>query len=365
MDAAALRAEFPVLQRVAYLNSGTDGPIPAAAVAASREELDAELADGRVHAHFERRRALQSELRAGYATILGCAPEDVALTTSTSDGIGRVLAGLDLGPGDEIVTSDQEHPGLVGPLIAARLRGVAVRAVPMRDLADAVGPSTTLVACSHVNWVTGETIPAGLTQAGVPVVLDGAQGSGAVPVDVKALGCSAYAASGQKWMCGADGTGMLYIAPEFRARVRVIAPSYMSFEDASKGLDASLRDSAAAYDTPSLAREAVAFSLAALRVLEAAGLQAVHARAAALAAELAQRLAGRGRAVSPRGETTLVSFRDPDPPATRQRLFDAGVVVRDLPGTPLLRASVGAWNDASDLDRLLAALGRPLLDGSR
>jgi L-cysteine/cystine lyase len=268
-----------------------------------------------------------------------------------------VLAGLDLGPGDEIVTSDQEHPGLVGPLIAARLRGVAVRAVPMRDLADAVGPSTTLVACSHVNWVTGETIPAGLTQAGVPVVLDGAQGSGAVPVDVKALGCSAYAASGQKWMCGADGTGMLYIAPEFRARVRVIAPSYMSFEDASKGLDASLRDSAAAYDTPSLAREAVAFSLAALRVLEAAGLQAVHARAAALAAELAQRLAGRGRAVSPRGETTLVSFRDPDPPATRQRLFDAGVVVRDLPGTPLLRASVGAWNDASDLDRLLAALG--------
>ena len=235
----------------------------------------------------------------------------------------------------------------------------------LEDLANWVSYDEMVALWDVGAAVTGETIPAGLTQAGVPVVLDGAQGSGAVPVDVKALGCSAYAASGQKWMCGADGTGMLYIAPEFRARVRVIAPSYMSFEDASKGLDASLRDSAAAYDTPSLAREAVAFSLAALRVLEAAGLQAVHARAAALAAELAQRLAGRGRAVSPRGETTLVSFRDPDPPATRQRLFDAGVVVRDLPGTPLLRASVGAWNDASDLDRLLAALGRPLLDGSR
>jgi selenocysteine lyase/cysteine desulfurase len=356
MDAAALRAEFPVLERLAYLNAGTDGPIPAAAVAAAREELDAELAGGRFHTHFERRRALQTELRGAYATVLGCAPEDVALTTSTSDGIGRVLAGLDLGKGDEILTSDHEHPGLIGPLIAARLRGVAVRAVPMRELADAVRPSTTLVACSHVNWVTGETVPPALAQAGVPVVLDGAQGVGAVSVDVHALGCAAYAGSGQKWMCGADGTGMLYIAPEFRARVRVIAPSYMSLEDASKGMDASLRDSAAAYDTPSLSREAVAFSLAALRVLEAAGWESVYARAAAHAAQLAQRLADSGRVVSPRGETTLVSFQDADPPATRRRVFDAGVVVRDLPGTLFLRASVGAWNDMSDLDRLLAAL---------
>jgi hypothetical protein len=51
-----------------------------------------------------------------------------------------------------------------------------------------------------------------------------------------------------------------------------------------------------------------------------------------------------------------VSFEDPDPPETRLRLAEAGVAIRDLPGTPLMRASVGAWNDASDLDRLLAAL---------
>jgi L-cysteine/cystine lyase len=356
MDAAALRAEFPVLERLAYLNAGTDGPIAAAAVAAAREELEAEVTNGRIHAHFERRRALLTELREGYARVLGCPPEDLALATSTSDGLGRVLAGLDVGPDDEIVTSDQEHPGLIGPLIAARRRGAAVRAVPMRELADAVGPRTTLVACSHVNWVTGETIPAALAQTGVPVVLDGAQGAGAVRVDVRALGCAAYAASGQKWLCGADGTGMLYVAPEFRARVRVISPGYVSFADASRGLESTLRDDGPAYDTPSLSREAVAFSLAALRVLETAGLEAVQARAAAQAAELAQRLAETGRRVSARDESTLVSWEDGDPPATRQRLLDAGVAVRDLPGTPLLRASVGAWNDASDLDRLLTAL---------
>jgi selenocysteine lyase/cysteine desulfurase len=340
---------------MAFLNAGTDGPIPAAAVRAAREELDAELAEGRVRAHFDRRFELHDELRAGYARVLGCATDDLAITTSTSDGIGRVLAGLDLGPDDEILTSDQEHPGLIGPLIAARRRGATVRAVPMRELADAVGPATTLVACSHVNWITGETAPAELAEVDAPVVLDGAQGAGAVPIDLQALGCAAYAASGQKWLCGADGTGMLYLAPAFRARVRMIAPGYLSFEDVSRGLDSELRTEAQAWGAP-ISREAAAFSLAALGVLEAAGFSAVHRRAAGLAAELAERLQSAGRRVVPRAATTLVSFEDPEPPETRVRLAEVGVAIRDLPGTPLLRASVGAWNDESDLERLLDAL---------
>jgi selenocysteine lyase/cysteine desulfurase len=350
-----LRAQFPVLEHMAYLNAGTDGPIPAAAVRAAREELEAELAEGRVRAHFDRRFELHDQLRAGYARVLGCATADVAITTSTSDGIGRVLAGLDLGPDDEILTSDQEHPGLIGPLIAARRRGATVRAVPMRDLAHAVGPATTLVACSHVNWITGETAPTELAEVDAPVVLDGAQGAGALPIDLQALGCAAYAASGQKWLCGADGTGMLYLAPAFRARVRMIAPGYLSFQDASRGLESDLREEAQAWGAP-ISREAAAFSLAALRVLEAAGWPAVHRRAAGLAAELAERLQAADRRVVPRAATTLVSFEDPDPPETRLRLAEAGVAIRDLPGTPLLRASLGAWNDATDLERLIDGL---------
>jgi len=211
------------------------------------------------------------------------------------------------------------------------------------------------VACSHVNWVTGETAPAELAQVDVPVVFDGAQGAGAVPIDLEALGCAAYAASGQKWLCGADGTGMLYLAPDFRPRVRMIAPGYLSFADVSHGLDSELREEAQAWGAP-ISREAAAFSLAALRVLEAAGWNAVHERAAGLAAELAERLQDAGRRVVPRAATTLVSFEDCDPPETRVRLAEAGVAIRDLPGTPLLRASVGAWNDESDLERLLDAL---------
>lgn len=335
MDPAALRSQFPVLERLAYLNAGTDGPAPAAAVALARRELDAQLAEGRASAHFERRFELQDQLRAGYAVVLGCSVEDVALMTSTSEGLGRVLAGMDLGPGDEIVTSDQEHPGLIGPLQAARGRGARVRAVPLADVADAVGPQTTLE---------------------VPVVLDGAQGAGAVPVDVGKLNCAAYAAAGQKWLCGADGTGMLYVAHDFRERVRAIAPAYTAFEDTSRGMESPLKPDARRYDTPSLPREGVAFSTAALAVLREADFNAVLARGPLLADRLAERLAERGRSVAPRAHTTLVAWEDEDPEAARDRLKDVGVIVRNLPGKPLLRASVGAWSSEEDLERLLDAL---------
>jgi selenocysteine lyase/cysteine desulfurase len=356
VTSAALRAQFPILERVAYLNAGTDGPVPRAAQEAVARELASELEEGRAKAHFERRFELQAELRGGYAELLGAEVDDVALTTSTSEGLGKVLAGMEIGAGDEIVTSDEEHPGLIGPLIAARQRGAEIRAVPFAELADAVGPRTTVVACSHVNWRTGEIAPTALAEVGVPVILDGAQSAGAVPVDVVKLGCAAYAAAGQKWLCGADGTGLLYLAPEFQERVRAIAPSYLSFEDASLGFESSLKPDARRHDTPSLSRESIAFSAASLGVLRDADLAAVLARGPALAETLAERLAAHGRTVAPRDHTTLVSWEDEDPEGLRDRLFEAGVLVRNLPGTPLVRASVGAWSSEDDLERLLAVL---------
>ena len=91
-------------------------------------------------------------------------------------------------------------------------------------------------------------------------------------------------------------------------------------------------------------------------MLAGAGWDEVHARAIRLAGLLADRLRESGRTVAPRGATTLVSWEDSDPEATRDRLAGVGVLVRDLPGTPYLRASVGAWNDEGDLGRVLEAL---------
>jgi L-cysteine/cystine lyase len=298
----------------------------------------------------------RTRLRDAYAARLGAAGEDIALTTCTSEGIVRVLGALDLGAGDEVLTSDEEHPGLQGPLAAARdQRGVVLRVVPFAEIADAVGPQTKLVACSHVSWVNGLAV-GDLTGLDVPVLLDGAQGVGAVPIDVAQLGCAFYAGSGQKWLCGPIGTGMLWISPDWSDRLPAPGPTYMNLEIPGAGLDAVPRQDAARHDTSALSPESVAAALAGLDVLGAFGWAAVHERAAGLAAQLADALAERGREVAPRDRTTLVSWKDADPEATRDRLADAGVILRDLPGTGLLRASVGAWNDESDLDRLLSAL---------
>jgi selenocysteine lyase/cysteine desulfurase len=353
----ALRDQFPVFERIAYLNAGTDGPLPAAAARAGAEELQGQARRGRAAEHFQRRHDLAEELRAAYARALGCEAGDVALTTCTSEGLSSVIDGLGLTGGDEILSSDEEHPGLLGALAAAsELSGVTVRLVPFMDIADAPGPRTALVACSHVSWMTGRVAPAGLAEIDVPVLLDGAQGVGAIPVDVHALGCDAYAGAGQKWMCGPDGLGMLYVAPALRDRLEVRRRGYVNLADPGAGLDSSLHEDARRFDTFALSAEALASALAAAHTLERAGWAAVHERAIALAERLVELLRAAGRDTAARGASTLVSFASADPIVERARLAERGVVLRDIPGRPQLRASVGAWNDESDLERLLAGL---------
>ena len=359
MNPTALRSHFPVLAERAYLNAGTCGPLPHEALRANAAVLERAAIEGRTRAYMEATIENRARQRRAYADRLGADPGDVALTSCTSEGIVRVLAGLDLGPGDEVLTAPDEHPGLLGPLGTLRTRrGVDIRAAPFADLADAVGPRTRLVACSHVSWVTGAVRPAGLAELGpdVPVLLDGAQGVGAVPIDVAALGCAFYAGSGQKWLCGPVGTGMLWISQEWRERIAPVGATYLNLAEPGQGLESALHPDARTHDSPALSAEASAVALAAHDVLAAEDWEAVHARAIGLATTFADRLREAGRTVAPRGDTTLVSWEDDDPEATRDRLAQAGVLIRNLPNTPYLRASVGAWNDESDLDRLLEAL---------
>jgi L-cysteine/cystine lyase len=157
-------------------------------------------------------------------------------------------------------------------------------------------------------------------------------------------------------MCGPIGSGMLWVAPEWRSRVAPVGATYVNLENANDGLAAELHPDARRYDSPGVGPETTAGALAAHDVLAAYGWPAIHERATVLAASLAARLREAGRTVAPRGETTLVSFEDADPEATRDRLGEVGITVRNLPRTSYVRASVGGWNDESDLERLLAAL---------
>jgi len=355
MDAAALRAQFPVLRETAYLNAGTCGPLPEVAARAAGAAARAATEQGRTMPRWERYLEVRPQIRAAYAARLRALPEDVALTSSTSDGVARVVAGLDIGAGDEILTSDTEHPALYGPLIAARARGARIRVVGLADIAEAVTPETKLVACSHVDWTTGATAP-NLGHVRAPVLLDGAQGVGAVDINVAALGCDFYAGSGQKWLCGPEGTGMLWVSPLWRERLEPVTPGYLNLAEPNRGLDTEPWPDARAYDAPGIALEAWVAAFAAHEVLAEFGWPQVYERATGLAAQLVEELQQRGRTVAPRGATTLVTWEMPDSDALPGRLAEQGVAIRNLPGTPYVRASVGAWNDESDLERLLAAI---------
>jgi selenocysteine lyase/cysteine desulfurase len=355
-DPTRFRAQFPVLERLGYLNAGTEGPLPQAAADAVRERVDGELSGGRSGPRYMNRvKELATELRAAYAGVLGCRSDELALTGSTTDGVNTVLAALDLRPGDEVLTSDEEHPGLLAPLaLARRRRGITIRVVPFTELAGAVSAATRLVACSHVSWVGGLVVDhAGLAASGVPVLLDGAQGIGAVPADVAELGCDFYAASGQKWLCGPESSGCLFVRPERFDEMDIAWPGYGSLADPHEPLDSPPAEGAARFDHGFPPGIRSAWALAALGVLEQAGWAWVYGRSSELAARLAARLREAGLTVSPRGPSTLVSWATADPEAEVKRLAAERIVVRSIPASGLVRASVGAWSSEDELDRLV------------
>jgi L-cysteine/cystine lyase len=356
-DPAAFRSAFPVLAHTAYLNAGTEGPLPARAADAVRERITFEAEHGRSgQPFFERTLELAAELRAGYARVLGTDPQHIALTGSTTDGVNTILAGLDLGPGDEIITTDEEHPGLLAPLgRARRTRGVEIRAVPFAELPGETSPRTKLIACSHVSWVGGQVADiAALRATGVPVLLDAAQSIGAVPADVDALGCDFYAASGQKWLCGPEGSGCLYVRPDRLDALEIAWPGYGSLDAPEHALELTPAPGAKRLDHGFPPGLRSTWALASLSVLEAAGWDWVHDRAATLAASLADGLAERGIPVAPRGRSTLVSWPAADPAETVARLAEQRIVVRSIPAAGLVRASVGAWSSEEELARLVS-----------
>jgi len=345
------RRQFPVLDRFAYLNAGTNGPLARATVDAIKEQNERDLAGGRsgkewVDAVLE----LREQVRAAVAAVIDVDPVSLALTDSTTRGCAVVLLGLGLTGQDEVITTDQEHFGLTGPLYATGARVVIVDA-DEEAIVRSVTPRTRLIATSHVLWTTGRKLDLHRVRedTGLPLLVDGAQSAGALPPDVGEL--DFYTVSAQKWLCGPESTGALYVAdPE---RLRVKAPSYLSQDSYETSGAFVPKEGAKRFDSGWI-------PVPALRGLEAALAtrpEWCYEHAAEIAARCAELLSTHVDVVTPPGHSTLVSFRpNGDPTELVASLDDACVIVRELAGRNLVRASCGWWTSEDDVQRLAAGV---------
>lgn len=365
MTPEELRAVVPATDEVAYFNTGASGPSPRPVVEAIREfaayhAYESPGGEGM----YEAGRRAEAAARAAVGRLLGTDADHVALAQSTTEAISLVATSLDWRPGDVVVRTDAEHPSGVVPwnrLVEAR--GVDVRVVEgdagrfeAADFADAVD-GARLVCLSAVTWNYGTRLPVAeivemAHDAGALVLLDAAQAPGQLPVDVGALGVDFLAGAGHKWLLGPWGAGYLYLRDSARRELEPLRAGPGGVEDLTAERP-DFVDSARMFDLTTSPAAVYAGLEAAIDVVCDVGLDAVQSRIEALTDRLKAGIP-RDRLLGPRAyETGLVPFAVDEPEAFVGRCADAGVVVRSIPEPACVRASVHAFNDESDVDRLL------------
>jgi cysteine desulfurase/selenocysteine lyase len=375
---AALRTQFPVTLRHAYLDHATFGPPPTACVEA-------------VGAFLRRLSELRElpvpwppaleRVRADAARLLGCTPDDVAFAKSSAEAMSLVALGLDWRPGDEVVVYEEQFPAGVLPWLNLARLGVRVRFVRDRgrhrfdagDVDELIGERTRVVCLELVNFANGfrvpvEEIAAACRRRGAWLLVDATQAAGALAIDVAGLGCHLLSTHGYKFLSSGYGVAPSYVAPDLRACLRVPEPGWKSrprrLDDLSltsydhvEYMEEARRFEPSIPDVP-----AIVGMGASLDLFLGLGPAAIEVRVLDLAASAAGALEERGfRVVSSRrdGERSAIVSVERDgvePGELETGLAAAGVVAAVREGR--LRLSFHCYNDESDLERLVAALAR-------
>ncbi|HTI32511.1 MAG TPA: aminotransferase class V-fold PLP-dependent enzyme [Miltoncostaea sp.] len=374
LTAPALHADLPSLASETYLNTGGCGPLTRAAAAAMAEWASEALARGRGSlAGFGRTEAASVALRDDLGRLVGD-PDGarIALTGNTTDGLNRVAWGVDLGPGDEIVTPALEYPGTLVLLAnLARRRGATLRLIDPEgtgedleaEIAASAGARTRLVVLSHVSWSTGALLDvAGAVRAarraGAVVAIDAAQSAGAIPLDAAALGADAVAFPAHKWLLGPEGLGALWLSPDVEDRIDLTFTGYETGRDHRPDGGLTPHPGARRHEAATLPAALLPAWRASLRWLEGeVGWERVFAgtrEAQAAGREALAAIPGVRVTTPPGPQAGLVSFTVDGhaADAVAGRLARDGVIVRWMRHPAVLRASLGFFTTDEDVARL-------------
>jgi selenocysteine lyase/cysteine desulfurase len=314
------------------------------------------------------------DVRTAVGRVIGAGAREIALTQNATMGMSFLANGLDLAAGDEVVSTDQEHPGgICAWRLLAKRRGIAVKELPLHTalrggpeaivklFADAVTPRTRVIVFSHVTSGLGVRMPARelcalARERGALGLVDGAQAVGQMVVDVKDLGCDAYVASPHKWLLAPKGTGFLYVREGAQDRFWTTLAS-SAFDDRDQGAFRFMQ-----YGTGSL--PLVQALQAALRFMDDVGVARVARWDAALTQQLREGLSRipsvRLRSpVDPRLASAITTFRVEGltGKALQDALWARKVRVRSQGDDRGVRLSAHLYVSPAEIDRVLDVVG--------
>jgi L-cysteine/cystine lyase len=242
------RQQFPALTNKAYFNFGGQGTLPQASLDAIQKAYQYIQQHGPFSASVNAWVIEEAnQTRVAIASELGVPVESIALTEDVTVGCNIAMWGIDWQPGDHLLLTDCEHPGIVAIAqeIARRFK-VEVSTCPIMEtlnqgdataiIAQHLRKNTRLVVLSHLLWNTGQVLPVqeivdacrshSTGSQMIRVLVDAAQSVGSLPLNLTELGADFYAFTGHKWWCGPEGLGALYVRPD---ALESISPTFIGW----------------------------------------------------------------------------------------------------------------------------------------
>ena len=372
MDWNDLRNEVAVTRRWAYFDHAAVAPITTRAQQAMAEWTADILEHGEIHEPNWLRRV--EDVRRDFGRLLNADPLDIAFIKNTSEGIGFVAEGYPWRSGDNMITAADEYPSNVYPWLNLAQRGVEVRFVPSRgprisidDVRERMDKRTRLVSLSFVEFSSGfrnnlDAIGNLCRERGLHLVVDGIQGLGVLPLDLRQTPIDFLAADGHKWLLGPQGAGVFYIRRELVDFVHATSVGWSSVVNAfdfSK-IDFRLKSHAGRWENGTLNFPGILGLGASLRLLLDIGISALSERLMEVTDHLCDRSRSIGLEVFSSRDASersgIVSLLAPgrDLQQVKRRCRDAGIVINHRAGR--LRISPHCYNTIEEIDRLTELL---------
>ncbi|HVG34995.1 MAG TPA: aminotransferase class V-fold PLP-dependent enzyme [Pyrinomonadaceae bacterium] len=365
IDWERIRSDFPVTERVVYLNTAGGGPIARSVADAAARFYREMMEEG--DAYWDEWLARREEIRRRVAAFINAEPEEIGFTTNTSSGMNLIVDAL-AGRG-EVVSCDLEFPVSTIPWMHRKapvhLINTTDGVLNTEDVRRAVNERTGIISISHVQYSNGfraDLEELGGAKGDAKLVVNASQSAGAFQIDVRRMRIDALCASGHKWMLAGYGSGFVYMSRELLAETRPRLIGWMSVENPF-GMDNKsfvIRPEMAARAELGCPHFAGIFALgASLDYMSEIGLTHIEQRVLALNRYLTERLTESGwRVLSPlqdermrSGETLLQASR---PKRLVAHLAHRGIAVTEKPQG--IRIATHFFNNEEEIEQLIEAL---------